>query len=407
MPDPRQAETPLADAVDAFLADPRHHAVHDARPQARARARRPAARAATCRCRPVPTTSTSRRDLLGQAERLAAELWGADLCRFCVNGSTQGNQALRARRRHGPAIASSCRGTSTSRCSPASCWPGSSPVWVRPDVDPETGLALGVPSRADRGGAARAHRRAGGPPRRAELRRRHERRRARSPRLAHGAGAAVLVDQAWGAYLGFHPALPAHTLAPRRRRDGHLGAQDADRLHAERLPVRPRPAARPRPRRESIRRAQHDERLRSDPGEPRPDPRAAGRARRGTARSHDRARRQGAGAARERIDGLQRARAELEPRDASVRATTRRSSSLALPGTGADGLAVEADLWPEGVRVELANRDTLIPLVTIGDTEESVERLCGALERSLERRRGSPRPAGGAASIWASSPRSP
>ena len=33
-------------------------------------------------------------DVLGRAERLAAGLWGADMCRFSVSGSTHGNQAF-------------------------------------------------------------------------------------------------------------------------------------------------------------------------------------------------------------------------------------------------------------------------------------------------------------------------
>jgi arginine decarboxylase len=78
--------------------------------------------------------------------------------------------------------------------------------------------------------------------------------------------------------------------------------------------------------------------------------------------------------------------------------------ALALPGTGADGLAVEADLFAEGIRLELANRDLLVPLLTVGDTEEGVERLTGALLRSLERRRGDPRPPGGASAVWAVAP---
>ena len=53
--------------------------------------------------------------------------------------------------------------------------------------------------------------------------------------------------------------------------------------------------------------------------------------------------------------------------------------ALALPGTGADGLEVEADLFAQGIRFELANRDLLVPLLTIADTEEGVERLCDAL----------------------------
>jgi lysine decarboxylase len=78
--------------------------------------------------------------------------------------------------------------------------------------------------------------------------------------------------------------------------------------------------------------------------------------------------------------------------------------ALALAGTGADGLGVEADLFAEGIRLELANRDTLVPLLTIGDTEESVERLTDALVRSLERRRGEPRAPGGASAVWAIEP---
>jgi lysine decarboxylase len=77
---------------------------------------------------------------------------------------------------------------------------------------------------------------------------------------------------------------------------------------------------------------------------------------------------------------------------------------VALAGTGADGLAVERDLWAEGVRVELANRDTLVPLITIADTEESVARLVDALGRSVERRRGSPRDPTGASLVWSVEP---
>ncbi|MER3411734.1 MAG: hypothetical protein C4305_05085, partial [Thermoleophilia bacterium] len=65
---------------------------------------------------------------------------------------------------------------------------------------------------------------------------------------------------------------------------------------------------------------------------------------------------------------------------------------------------VEADLFAEGIRVELANRDTLVPLLTVGDTEESVARLVTALGRSLERWRGSPRSPGGASAVWSVAP---
>src|SRR6185503_12844905 len=65
---------------------------------------------------------------------------------------------------------------------------------------------------------------------------------------------------------------------------------------------------------------------------------------------------------------------------------------LALPGTGADGFAVEADLFAKGVRFEMADRDTLVPIVTLADTETSVGRLAELLELSIADRRGDPRP---------------
>jgi lysine decarboxylase len=77
---------------------------------------------------------------------------------------------------------------------------------------------------------------------------------------------------------------------------------------------------------------------------------------------------------------------------------------LALAGTGADGLEVEADLYADGVRVELANRDTLVPLVTIADTEESVDRLVRALERALARRRAEPRARAAISALWSVEP---
>lgn len=73
---------------------------------------------------------------------------------------------------------------------------------------------------------------------------------------------------------------------------------------------------------------------------------------------------------------------------------------LALSGTGADGIEVEADLCAAGVRVELANRDTLVPLVTLADTAGTVERLVAALRASIERRRDEPRAVGGASAVW-------
>ena len=71
--------------------------------------------------------------------------------------------------------------------------------------------------------------------------------------------------------------------------------------------------------------------------------------------------------------------------------------TLALGGTGADGNAVESDLIAAGMPVEMADRDTLVALVTVSDTAEDLNRLAHALLASIERHRGAPRAVGPAA----------
>jgi lysine decarboxylase len=89
---------------------------------------------------------------------------------------------------------------------------GGVPIWVAPEYDPELGMAHGVTPEALERGLARSD-------------------GARvafivSPtyygmaadvgacaEVAHAAGAALVVDNAWGAHFGFHPRLPASPLA--------------------------------------------------------------------------------------------------------------------------------------------------------------------------------------------------
>ncbi len=62
-----------------------------------------------------------------------------------------------------------------------------------------------------------------------------------------------------------------------------------------------------------------------------------------------------------------------------------------LAGTGAHGYAVEADLVAAGMPVESADKDTVIPIVTIADDEEQVAAFLDVLIASIERHRGAPR----------------
>lgn len=381
-----QRETPLADAAAAFLADER------ITPFTTPGHKRAPHLADELLALDLPLSSGAddlhlRSGVLARAERLAAELWAADRCRFCLNGSTQGNQALAlALGRPGDRVVVS-RNLHKSVFA-GLVLAGLDPVWVRPDVDPGTGLALGIPPErvgealGDAAGvflvepnfigvfsdvAAIAGR-------------------------CRAEGVPLVVDQAWGAHLGFHPELPPHTLA--------LGA-DAMVTSAHKTLTAFTQGAYLFAREGALdlgRLEESFELLHTT------SPSAAILA------SLDRTRMLMATQGEELLERAVRLAERFRAAMAGVEGLTVVESddptklALALAGTGADGLEVEADLFAEGIRLELANRDTLVPLLTIGDTEESVGKLTGALQRSLERRRGAPRDPGGASAVWSIEP---
>ncbi len=143
-------------------------------------------------------------------ESRAARLWGADWCRFSVAGSTHGNQAL--------ALAAGQPGREViiNRTLHRSLLlglvlAGLRPVWVRPEIDPVSGLPAG--SRCRRCAAAlAAHPDAcavflGDPTyvgTISDL--------SGHAATAHAAGVPLIVDAAWAAHLGFHPDLPPHAI---------------------------------------------------------------------------------------------------------------------------------------------------------------------------------------------------
>src|SRR6476469_3512637 len=190
------SDAPLADAVDGFLAAP---GIAD--------------RLLMLDLPLVSGADDSRLggDVLGKAERLAAELWGADLCRFSVAGSTHGNQSLAlAATRPGDRVA--VARTLHKSMFGGLVLAGLEPVWVRPQVDPETGLATQVPAGTV-AATLRDH-----PHLRAVFRVEPSYVGGLSDleaiaAVAREAAVPLIVDQAWGAHLGFHPALPPHAIA--------------------------------------------------------------------------------------------------------------------------------------------------------------------------------------------------
>jgi arginine decarboxylase len=146
-----------------------------------------------------------------QAQRLAAEAWGAKRTWFLVNGASQGNHAACL------ALAHAGTGVVVQRNVHSSAidglvMSGMAPRFVAPELDPELGIAHclrpeALSSALDASpGATGAM--------------------VVSPtyfgacadvaglaRVAHERGVPLVVDEAWGAHLRFHPGLPADALS--------------------------------------------------------------------------------------------------------------------------------------------------------------------------------------------------
>ena len=146
--------------------------------------------------------------VLAQAEKLAADFWGADFARFSTGGSTHANQAvILALGKPGDKVAISR--TAHRSVLSALVLAGLEPLWLTPDIDSATGIPLGIPI--------------------SEL----ERVLSEKPiallltepgylgtlsdigalvTLAHSHSMPVIIDAAWGGHFGFHKEMPAHVL---------------------------------------------------------------------------------------------------------------------------------------------------------------------------------------------------
>ncbi len=145
------------------------------------------------------------------AELLAAEAYGAQRSWFLTNGASQGNHALCL------ALAPLGRTIIAQRNSHASVvdglvLSGGIPIFIEAEYDADLGMALGVdPQKLAALIVANPQAKAAfivSPTYyglTADI--------AGCAEVAHAAGVALIVDQSWGAHLGFHPALPPSALA--------------------------------------------------------------------------------------------------------------------------------------------------------------------------------------------------
>ena len=145
---------------------------------------------------------------LAQAEQLAADLWGAEFARFSTGGSTHANQAvILSLGKPGDKVALSR--TAHRSVLSALVLAGLEPLWLTPEIDSATGVPIGIPV--------------------SEL----ERVLPEKPiallltepgylgtlsdisalvTLAHSHSMPVIIDAAWGGHFGFHAEMPAHVL---------------------------------------------------------------------------------------------------------------------------------------------------------------------------------------------------
>ncbi len=316
--------------------------------------------------------------MLAEAEGKAAALWGVDWCRFSVGGSTHANQAVAL------AVAAPGDTVVVSRTLHRSMLTGLilaglRPVWVYPELDAVHGLPVGVtPESVAQALTEYPEAKAvilGDPSyvgTTGDL--------ARVAAVAHAAGIPLIVDGAWAAHFGFHPDCPPHALA--------LGA-DALVISAHKtLPAMGQAAL-------LLARTRRSGGL-LDPS----------RLERGFEAGHTTS---PSGAILASIDA---ARALLAGHGERIlgEAIALRAHSvqkliqieglqivegadpvklvIRLAGTGASGLKVDNRLRAAGFLLEMADRDTLVPMLTVTDDRAGVDALLEALATAIEAERG-------------------
>lgn len=320
---------------------------------------------------------------LKSAEALAAKLWGGDYARFSTGGSTHVNQAvILALGKPGQKVA--VARTAHRSVLSALVLAGLEPIWLAPEIDQETGVPIGIPvSELERviplKPIALLLTEPGYLGTISEL-----------PKListAHNAKIPVIIDAAWGAHFGFNPDLPQHVM--------QLGA---DALITSTHKALPGYSA-------SALLIARGEFLNLD------------RLEQSFETTHTTS---PAGAPLASIDGC---RALLQNQGENLLATLISnvehfkneisqhfnlpiflSESDFAPGRfdpvkivlranqlGISGVAIENELLKSNIRVEMADRDTVVFLATLADDSESFAELSAALLPILQNLKGAPR----------------
>lgn len=149
--------------------------------------------------------------VLQRAHEIAADAWGADLCRFSTGGSTQSLQTMLAAivpPGGKVLLAANCHKAAFASILYAGLRPAIVPVTIDRDWDlehgvPAAGLTAALAAHPDAGAVVVVSPTYYGVT--CDI--------ARLAGIAHAAGVPLVVDAAWGGAFGFSPRLPANPLA--------------------------------------------------------------------------------------------------------------------------------------------------------------------------------------------------
>ena len=330
--------------------------------------------------------------VLNQAEKLAAKLWGADFARFSTGGSTHANQAvIFALGQPGDKVAISR--TAHRSVLSALVLAGLEPIWMSPEIDAVTGVPIGISLT--------------------EL----QRVLKENPiavlltepgylgtlsdlkpliSAAHEKSIPVIVDAAWGGHFGFHKDLPAHVIA-----------QGADALITSVHKALPGYSA------SALLLAQTKylsaERLEQSfetthTTSPAGAPLASIDAVRALLQTR------GSELLGKLIENVAQFKLAvqanfdlpifLSPSDFAAGRFDPVKIVLRVQQLGCSGVDIERALIEDGVRVEMADRDTIVFLATLADTEADFQTLAMKLVPILKKLQGAPRESATALS-WA------
>ena len=320
---------------------------------------------------------------LKKSEALAAKLWGADFARFSTGGSTHANQAvIFALGQPGDKVAISR--TAHRSVLSALVLAGLEPIWMSPEIDSATGVPIGISLT--------------------EL----QRVLKENPiavlltepgylgtlsdlkpliSAAHEKSIPVIVDAAWGGHFGFHEDLPTHVIA-----------QGADALITSVHKALPGYSA------SALLLAQTKylsaERLEQSfetthTTSPAGAPLASIDAVRALLQTR------GSELLGKLIENVAQFKLAvqanfdlpifLNPSDFAAGRFDPVKIVLRVQQLGCSGVDIERALIEDGVRVEMADRDTIVFLATLADTEADFQTLAMKLVPILKKLQGAPR----------------